>query len=464
MSSYWCELAWLGGERAEAGVVVEVEDGRITAVRAGAPAPPAGSTRLDGLTIPGLANAHSHAFQRALRGRTHGGSGSFWTWREQMYSLADRLGPGSYRTLARATFAEMALAGVTSVGEFHYVHHGPGGARYEDPNEMGRAVIDAASDAGIRMTLLDACYLHGGIGEPPSPSQMRFSDGDADAWAERVDALEESERVRVGAAIHSVRAVDPGSAAIVAAWARERGRPLHAHVSEQPAENDACLDAYGRTPTGVLHDAGALDAEFTAVHVTHPHDDDLSLLAGSSVCACPTTERDLADGIGPMRRMSARLVLGTDSHAMIDLFEEARAVELDERLATGERGLHSASALLRCGHRGRARVPRLAGRRTDRTRRPGGPRDRRTRRRAPGGHECRPRTRGTRVRRWRGRCPPRDRGWAPAGQQRSAHGPRRCTRAAPGGGGGCGVSAPVRDSGPPNATREPHEAAAGAAE
>ena len=347
MSSYWCELAWLGGERAEAGVVVEVEDGRITAVRAGAPAPPAGSTRLDGLTIPGLANAHSHAFQRALRGRTHGGSGSFWTWREQMYSLADRLGPGSYRTLARATFAEMALAGVTSVGEFHYVHHGPGGARYEDPNEMGRAVIDAASDAGIRMTLLDACYLHGGIGEPPSPSQMRFSDGDADAWAERVDALEESERVRVGAAIHSVRAVDPGSAAIVAAWARERGRPLHAHVSEQPAENDACLDAYGRTPTGVLHDAGALDAEFTAVHVTHPHDDDLSLLAGSSVCACPTTERDLADGIGPMRRMSARLVLGTDSHAMIDLFEEARAVELDERLATGERGLHSASALLR---------------------------------------------------------------------------------------------------------------------
>ena len=346
MSSYWCELASLGGERAEAGVVVEVEDGRITAVRAGAPAPPAGSTRLDGLTIPGLANAHSHAFQRALRGRTHGGSGSFWTWREQMYALADRLDPGSYRTLARATFAEMALAGVTSVGEFHYVHHGPGGARYEDPNEMGRAVIDAASDAGIRMTLLDACYLHGGIGEPSSPSQMRFSDGDADTWAERVDALEESERVRVGAAIHSVRAVDPESAAIVAAWARERGRPLHAHVSEQPAENDACLDAYGRTPTGVLHDAGALDAEFTAVHVTHPHDDDLSLLAGSSVCACPTTERDLADGIGPMRRMSARLVLGTDSHAMIDLFEEARAVELDERLATGERGLHSASALL----------------------------------------------------------------------------------------------------------------------
>jgi formiminoglutamate deiminase len=212
---------------------------------------------------------------------------------------------------------------------------------------MGRALIDAAAGAGIRMTLLDACYLRGGIGEPPSPTQLRFSDGDAEAWAERVDALEDGDLLRVGAAIHSVRAVDPESAAIVAGWARQRGRPLHAHVSEQPAENDACLEAYGRTPTGVLRDAGALDAEFTAVHLTHPHDDDLSLLAGSSVCACPTTERDLADGIGPMRRMSARLVLGTDSHAMIDLFEEARAVELDERLATGERGHHSAAALLR---------------------------------------------------------------------------------------------------------------------
>jgi formiminoglutamate deiminase len=347
-AAYWCELAWLGGERAEAEVLVEVEDGRIAAVSSGAPA--SGATRLDGLTIPGLANVHSHAFQRALRGRTHAGTGTFWTWRDQMYALAERLDPESYLALAQATFAEMALAGITCVGEFHYLHHGPAGSRYDDPNEMGRAMLAAAAAAGIRITLLDACYLRGGIGEPPGTTQLRFSDGDADAWARRVDALPETDGARVGAAIHSVRAVDPESAAVVAAWAGGRERPLHAHVSEQPAENRACLDAYGRTPTRVLHDAGALEGRFTAVHATHPHDEDYALLGIATICACPTTERDLADGIGPMRRLAERgasLALGSDSHAVIDLFEEARALELDERLATGERGLHRSTALLR---------------------------------------------------------------------------------------------------------------------
>jgi formiminoglutamate deiminase len=348
MEAYWCELAWLGGERAEQGVRVEVEGGRIAAVSPDGPL--AGATRLDGLTIPGLANAHSHAFQRALRGRTQAGAGSFWTWREQMYRLADRLDPETHHALARATFAEMALAGIACVGEFHYLHHGPGGVPYDDPNEMGRVLIAAAASAGIRITLLDACYLYGGIGAPPSPSQMRFSDGDADRWVERVEALAESGPARIGAAIHSVRAVDPGSAALVAEWAAARGRPLHAHVSEQPAENRACLDAYGRTPTQVLHEAGALGARFTAVHATHPDSEDVALLAGATVCACPTTERDLADGIGPARRLAERgasLALGSDSHAAIDMFEEARALELDERLATGTRGLHRPAALLR---------------------------------------------------------------------------------------------------------------------
>ena len=265
------------------------------------PAPPPGARRLEGLTLPGLANAHSHAFQRALRGRTQHGSGSFWTWREQMYRAADRLDPESYLALARATYAEMALAGITAVGEFHYLHHGPGGAPYDDPNEMGRALIAAAAEAGVRITLIDACYLHGGIGEPPGESQRRFSDGSADAWAERVEALEDGESVRIGAAIHSMRAVDPESArAAWPAWARERERPLHAHVSEQPAENEACLEAYGRTPTAVLADAGALAASFTAVHATHLDDGDVTLLgdAGACCCVCPTTERDLADGIG----------------------------------------------------------------------------------------------------------------------------------------------------------------------
>jgi cytosine/adenosine deaminase-related metal-dependent hydrolase len=171
VTAHWCELAWLGGERAESGVVVEVEDGRIAAVTGGAAGPPTGARRLDGLTLPGLANSHSHAFQRALRGRTQRGGGSFWTWREQMYRLAERLDPDSYLALARATYAEMALAGVTAVGEFHYLHHGLDGVPYGDANEMGRTLIAAAADAGVRITLIDACYLHGGIGEPAVGAQ-----------------------------------------------------------------------------------------------------------------------------------------------------------------------------------------------------------------------------------------------------------------------------------------------------
>jgi formiminoglutamate deiminase len=351
VTSYWCPLAWLGGERPETDVLVEVEDGMIAAVTPGAPAP-ADATRLDGLTLPGLANAHSHAFQRALRGRTQRATGSFWTWRDQMYRLADRIDPESYFALARATYAEMALAGVTAVGEFHYLHHGPGGARYGDPNEMGRVLLAAAAEAGVRITLLDSCYLHGRIGASPEGAQRRFSDGSAEAWAQRVSELEETDSARVGAAIHSMRAVDPEAAAVVASWARERDRPLHAHVSEQPVENEACLDAYEQTPTGLLDDAGALAANFTAVHATHLDDADVGLLgrAGACCCVCPTTERDLADGIGRMRRLTdagASLSLGGDSHAVIDLFEEARAVELDERLASGQRVHHSAADLLR---------------------------------------------------------------------------------------------------------------------
>jgi formiminoglutamate deiminase len=351
VTAYWCELAWTGGPSAEPGVLVEADDGRITAVTSGIAAPPSGARRLDGLTLPGLANAHSHAFQRALRGRTQRGSGSFWTWREQMYALAERLDPESYLALARSTYAEMALAGVTTVGEFHYLHHGAGGTPYDDPNEIGRVLITAAAEAGIRITLIDSCYLHGGIGEPAEGAQRRFSDGSAQAWVERVDDLAESESARVGGAIHSMRAVDPDAAAVVAGWARDRNRPLHAHVSEQPAENRACLEAYGRTPTALLSDAGALDTNFTAVHATHLDDGDVSLLGdtGACCCVCPTTERDLADGIGrmgPLVDAGASLSFGSDSHAVIDIFEEARAVELDERLASGRRGVHTTEALM----------------------------------------------------------------------------------------------------------------------
>lgn len=348
---YWCELAWLGAESAEPGVLVEVEGGEIASVQRTARSPD-GAERLPGLTLPGLANAHSHAFQRALRGRTEqAGEGSFWTWRGQMYAAVGGIDPDTYLALARATYAEMALAGITAVGEFHYLHHGPGGVPYDDPNAMGLALIEAARQAGIRITLIDTCYLHGGIGAEPDPTQRRFSDGSATAWAERVSELIPAAGARVGAAIHSVRAVDPDSSAEVAAWAAARGAPLHAHLSEQLAENEESLAEHGLTPAALLGRAGALGERFTAIHATHLTDSDLRLLGGSgaAVCLCPTTERDLADGIGPARRLrdaGARLCVGTDSNSVIDLLEEARAVELDERLGGGVRGGHSAAQLL----------------------------------------------------------------------------------------------------------------------
>lgn len=353
MAQFWCELAWLGGDTSTADVLVTAAGDRITQVVVGVPCPPE-ATRLAGLTLPGMANAHSHAFHRALRGRTQVGTGSFWTWRDQMYTAAQRLNPDSYFRLARAVYGEMAMAGITCVGEFHYLHHGPAGVPYADPNAMGAALTAAAHEAGLRITLLDTCYLHGGFGVEPNERQLRFSDGDALSWAARASAASslESTDVRVGAAIHSVRAVDPAAIEVVAAWAATRDAPLHAHVSEQKAENQQCIDAYGLTPTALLAERGALGDRFTAVHATHLAGSDIGLYGvhGCIICMCPTTERDLADGIGPalaLRDAGARLSLGSDSHAVIDMFEEARAVELDERLAAQVRGSHDAPSLMR---------------------------------------------------------------------------------------------------------------------
>ena len=350
MTSYWLERAWTGDGPVRDGLLVDVADGRFTRVGAG---PPGDAVRLAGLTIPGLANCHSHAFHRALRGRTQRGRGTFWTWREQMYDVAARLTPDSYFELARATYREMVAGGITSVGEFHYLHHGPGGTSYDDPNAMSHALVAAAAEAGLRIALLDTCYVASGIGSPPAGVQERFSDGDAGAWTKRLAALDggRSPDVRLGAAIHSVRAVPREQMGDVVAWAGERHAPLHAHLSEQVAENDACLAAYGATPTRVLAEAGALGPRTSVVHATHLTDDDVALLGGSGThaCFCPTTERDLGDGIGPSRELSeagSPLTLGSDSHAVVDLFEEMRAVELDERLATRRRGHWSASELL----------------------------------------------------------------------------------------------------------------------
>jgi formiminoglutamate deiminase len=355
--TYQCELAWLPPGRVAADVTVEVDGAYILQVHEGTEPSP-DTEQLRGLVVPGLANSHSHAFHRALRGRTQAptdGTGSFWTWREQMYAVAERLDPDRYLTLARAVFAEMAMAGITSVGEFHYLHHAASGRPYDDPNAMGHALVEAAHDAGLRIALLDTCYLAGGIGRPLEGVQQRFGDGDVGRWAERVDALRAAYAgrgdVTVGAALHSVRAVPADQMPQVVAWAAAENAPLHMHVSEQRAENEACLEQYGVTPTRLLHDQGALGPRSTAVHATHLQQSDIELLgsSGTAVCLCPTTERDLADGIGPavaLRESGAMLTLGTDSHAMIDLFEEARAVELDTRLANESRGNIAGSVLL----------------------------------------------------------------------------------------------------------------------
>jgi formiminoglutamate deiminase len=247
----------------------------------------------------------------------------------------------------------MLLAGVTAVGEFHYLHHDAQGHPYADPNAMGRALVAAAGEAGIRITLLDCCYLAGGLErEPLEGVQRRYGDGDSARWAERVALLADGDGVRIGAAIHSVRAVPPQAMEAVAGWARARAAPLHFHLSEQRRENEACLRATGLTPAALLHRQGVLGPDATAVHAIHLTEADVALLGGSGTlaCLCPTTERDLADGVGPAARLVAagsRLCLGSDSHAVIDLFEEARAVELDQRLVTGVRGHHGAGDLLR---------------------------------------------------------------------------------------------------------------------
>lgn len=341
------------------------------------------------LRLPGFVDAHSHAFHRVLRGISEMRSGDFWTWRSLMYSVAERLDPDSYRELATYVYAEMVLAGWTTVGEFHYLHHGPGGQQYADPNEMTWSLLDAAEAAGIRLTLLDTCYLQGGVaGEALSGPQLRFSDGSGDAWSRRVTAAAESgrfgrasggtagggtdhggagsvdcgaaSRVRLGAAIHSVRAVPRTAMGSVAAFAAGSLAPLHVHVSEQRRENEECLAALSMTPSDALHAAGAITSRTTAVHATHLTAGDVTRwgLAGAGVCACPTTERDLGDGVGPFTDLvdsGAVLCVGSDSHAVVDPFEEVRSLETHSRLAAERRGLFRVDALLEAGAAGGSR-------------------------------------------------------------------------------------------------------------
>ncbi|MDF2979340.1 MAG: formimidoylglutamate deiminase [Actinomycetospora sp.] len=358
---FWCEQAWLPEGPTDA-VGIDVDGDVITAVTLGAPRR---GTVLPGLTLPGAVNRHSHAFHRALRGHPAEGRGSFWAWREAMYRVAAVLDPDGYRRLATAVYAEMALAGFTTVTEFHYLHRDPAGRPYADPNAMGHALVEAARCAGLRLLLLDTCYLAGGFGVAPDGVQQRFADTDVDAWATRSQALtthDDGTRTRVGAAVHSVRAVPAAALPAVAAWAERDARALHVHLSEQPAENDACLAAHGVTPTALLDGAGCLGPRTTAVHATHLTAGDVTALAraGAHACLCPTTERDLGDGIGPAGQLAdagVSLCLGSDGQTVIDPFEEMRALEMHERLRDRVRGRFTARELIVAGTDGAALAP-----------------------------------------------------------------------------------------------------------
>lgn len=311
--------------------------------------------------VPAPVNAHSHAFHRILRGRTHqgvdGGAGNFWTWREQMYAAAAGLTPAAYQQLATAVFAEMVVNGYSAVGEFHYLHHDANGLPYagDEAHGMELALARAAQVAGIRLVLLDTCYLQGGLDSAGgvlelNQAQRRFSDGDVSGWLARHQALGAALAdldagqglLSLGAAIHSVRAVSPVELGQIAAGL-DPALPLHVHLSEQPAENASCQAAYGLSPTQLLQRTGLLGPRLSAVHATHLTAEDIAALgaARAGIVICPTTEADLGDGIGPARELAdagAVLCLGSDQHAVLDPYLEQRGLEYGERLRSGERG------------------------------------------------------------------------------------------------------------------------------
>ncbi len=312
----------------------------------GAP-PPAERVRDFGraLVVPGMVNAHSHAFQRAIRGATHGRApddpSDFWSWRDAMYHAATTLDPQGVYAVTRRAYSEMLAAGITCVGEFHYLHHQPNGQPYDDANELSWQVVRAAADVGIRLVLLEVYYARAGADRPPLAEQRRFCDRDVDAYAGRIAALRAA-GVRVGIAPHSVRAVGRPALLDLATLARSLDVPVHVHVSEQPRENDECQTEHGCSPMQLLASVGLTDRPrtFTAVHGVHTTAADHAVLADQHVCACPTTEADLGDGLLPaseLRAVGSRLAVGSDSNAVIDLIQEARLLEMGERLRSGRR-------------------------------------------------------------------------------------------------------------------------------
>ncbi|WP_273886645.1 formimidoylglutamate deiminase [Rubrobacter naiadicus] len=317
------------------GIGVSFEGGIITRL-----GPSGEGERLPGRALaPGFVNDHSHAFQRALRGRSER-TGDFWSWRETMYGLAQDLTLQELKGISLACYREMLRAGYTSVSEFHYLHHRPDGTLYEDPKASAEVVAEAAGEAGIRLLLLPAAYARGGI--------PRFRDPKPEVFLKRVEELSiwASQRplLEVGIAAHSVRAVPREWLEDLAAYAKEHGLPLHIHACEQVREVEECKTEHGLTPIELLVKTGSLGPRTTVIHATHASERELDLLSeyDSRVCACPTTEGNLGDGFLPARQIFERgidLSIGSDSQVRIAPFEELRELETNARRISQRRGV-----------------------------------------------------------------------------------------------------------------------------
>ena len=342
------------GDAFHTGLALQFDEhsGNITRVASSGEFGAADVIRLPGRALmPGFVNVHSHAFQRLIRGRTQwrpadDSVSDFWTWREAMYRAALTLSPDDVYTVSRFCFIEMLRAGITTVGEFHYLQNDPSGHAYANRNELAERVISAAVDVGLRICLLNTCYATGGIAQPLLPEQRRFATTNIDAYLDATESLADAHvghaLVSVGVAPHSLRAVPREWVRMLHAWAGTHDLPLHMHVSEQPAEVDACLALYGVRPVELLAEDMVLDEHFTAIHATHINDREVLQLAhsGATVCACPATERDLGDGMvraADLLSAGGSIALGSDSQTVIDMLEEARLTEYVERLRRLER-------------------------------------------------------------------------------------------------------------------------------
>lgn len=348
---YLADLIYLDGEfRSDRGLLVG-DDGRIAAVLNANAETEHPVTHLRGKAIlPGFANAHSHTFQRLIRGRTetHGvGGDDFWSWREPMYRAALSVDADDVYHVARMTFLEMVMAGTTTVGEFHYLHRAQDGSAYEDPNLLAKQIIAAAESVGLRIALLRVAYQRAGYELPSHAGQARFYETPEeylDNTAVLAEGLAGSERAWLGVAPHSIRAVPLAQLEEIAAWARERNLPIHMHAAEQTAELAACRREYGATPVALLAERGLLSAKTTLVHAIHITDREMDALAEANavICSCPTTERNLGDGIMDAAKAAARgirFAFGSDSQAQIDPLEDARELEYHLRLQIQRRAV-----------------------------------------------------------------------------------------------------------------------------